>query len=113
MGIRMGIVCLLFYRIYGIATMTEAGNKYILISTDYFFKWVEAYPMANQESQTVAELLVYKFISHCGVPSLIHTNQRQNFESALFTEVCELLNITKTRTTPYEWRQFMASPEIN
>ena len=32
---------------------------------------------------------------------LIHTDQGQNFESALFTEVCELLDITNTRMTPY------------
>ena len=80
---------------------TEAGNKYILIIADYFTKWVEAYPMVNQEAWTVAELLVHEFISRFGVPLLIHTDQGRNFESALFTEICELLDITKTRTTPY------------
>ena len=47
---------------------TAAGNKYILIIADYFTKWVEAYPMANQQAQTVAELLVHKLFSCFGVP---------------------------------------------
>ena len=57
--------------------------------------------MVNQEAQTVVELLVQDFIGRFGVPLLIHTDQGWNFESALFTEMCKLLGITKTRTTPY------------
>jgi hypothetical protein len=37
---------------------TEAGNKYIVVISDYFTKWTEAYPLKNTESQTVAEVLV-------------------------------------------------------
>ena len=33
------------------------------------------------------------------VPYTIHTDQRRNFESTLFSETCRLLRITKTRTT--------------
>ena len=65
--------------------MTAAGNQYILINADYCTKWVEAYPMANQEAQTVAELRVHKFISRFEVPLLIHTDQGQKFEFALCT----------------------------
>ena len=54
---------------------TEVGNKYILIIADYFTKWVEAHPIANQEAPTVAEVLAHEFISHFGVPLLIHTDQ--------------------------------------
>jgi transposase InsO family protein len=31
----------------------------------------------------------------------IHTDQGRNFESKLFGLLCELLEIAKTRTTPY------------
>ena len=40
--------------VLGPPPITETGNKYILIVTDYFTKWVEAYPMPNQETTTVA-----------------------------------------------------------
>ena len=87
--------------VLGPLPITETGNKYILIVADYFTKWVEAYPMPNQEATTVAELLVKQFICWFGVPLLIHSDQGRNFESELFAEMCRLLGIKKTRTTPY------------
>ena len=80
---------------------TADGNKYILVVSDYFTKWVEAYPMKDQEAQTVAEVLVREFISRMGVPMLIHSDQGRNFESKLFLQMCRLLGIKKTRTTAF------------
>ena len=79
---------------------SNQGNKYILITADYFTKWVEAYPLANQEAVTVAEVIVREFVSRFGVPLILHSDQGRNFESAVFSEMCSLLGITKTRTTP-------------
>ena len=80
---------------------TEAGNKYILVIADYFTKWVEAFPLPNQEAKTVADKLVNEVVCRFGIPLIIHTDQGRNFKSALFTEMCQLLDIQKTRTTPY------------
>ena len=77
---------------------TERGNKYI---GDYFTKWKEAYPMRNMEATTVANILVQEFISCFGVPKYLHTDQGQNFEAGLIKEICSLLDIKKTRTSPY------------
>jgi len=51
--------------------VSEKGHKYILVISDYFTKWTEAYPMPNMEAST------------------------------LMSEICKLLGIVKTRTTPY------------
>ena len=40
---------------------TEAGSKYILVVSDYFTSWVEAYGIANQEAPTIAQTLVDEF----------------------------------------------------
>ena len=76
------------------------GNKYILICTDYFTRWTEAFPKPNQEARTVADLFMREFISRYGVPHQIHTDQGRQFESQLFQNLCSMLGINKTRTTP-------------
>ena len=63
--------------ILGLPPETYNKNKYLLVVVDYFTKWPEAYPIPNQEAITVAY-----------------------FESEVFQEVCQLLGIKKTRTTP-------------
>ena len=57
--------------------------------------------MPNMEAITVARIFVNEFICRFGVPEQLHTDQGRNFESALLKEICKLLGITKTRTTPY------------
>ena len=65
----------------------------------YFSKWPEAYALPNQEAVNVADVLVSQFFSRFGVPGELHSDQGQNFELAVFQEVCTLLGIHKTRTT--------------
>ena len=55
--------------------------------------------MLNQEASTVASVLFNEFISRYGVPAEIRSDQGRNFESAVFTEMCQLLDIHKTRKT--------------
>ena len=56
--------------------------------------------MVNQEATTVAEILVRKVISRFGVPLSLHSDQGRNFESTVFSEMCRLLGVKKTHTTP-------------
>ena len=81
--------------------VTERGNKYVLVVSDYLTKWTESYPMGNMEAATVAKLLVEQLFSRFGIPDQIHSDQGRQFESKLFAEMCELLHIDKTKKTPY------------
>lgn len=80
---------------------TSCKNKYVLVVGDYFSKWTEAYPLPNQEAHTIAKVLVEEWVCRFGAPRSIHSDQGRSFESTLFRELCQLLNIHKTRTTPY------------
>ena len=87
--------------ILGELPVTENGNKYILVISDYFTKWTESFAMPNMEARTCAKILVQEVVSRFGVPTKIHSDQGRQFESNLFAEMCDLLQIEKTRTTAY------------
>jgi len=87
--------------ILGPIPKTENGNVYILVIADYFTKWTEIFPMPCQEATVVAKLIVEEVVTRFGVPRQIHTDQGRQFESELFREMCRLLGIEKTRTSPY------------
>ena len=80
---------------------TDSGNQYLLIAQDYFTKCPEAFALPDQQAVTVAEVLVNQFFTRFGIPIEMHSDQGRNFESETFQEVCRLLGINKTRTTPY------------
>ena len=61
--------------------------------------------MPNMEAITVARIFVNEFTCRFGVPEQLHTDQGRNFESALLKEICKLLGITRTRTTPFTLSQ--------
>ena len=80
---------------------SEAGNSYILVIGDYLTRWMEAYPIPNQEATTVARILTNELFYRFSLPEQLHTDQGRQFESELISEICRLLKIRKTRTTPY------------
>ena len=80
---------------------TSNGNKYVLVLCDYFTKWTQAFALKDQTAYTVADTLMTQCFNLFGLPQTIHSDQGRNFESDLFQELCKLLGIDKTRTTPY------------
>ena len=51
-------------------------------------------------ASTCAEHLVDAVISRFGSPLSLHSDQGSNYESRIIAELCHLLEIKKTRTTP-------------
>ena len=80
---------------------SPTGNTHILVVADYFTRWTEAYAIPNQEATTVAGKLTDEFFFRFSPPDQLHSDQGRNFESDVIAEVCKLLGVTKTRTTPY------------
>lgn len=87
--------------IVGPLPRSKRGNHYILTIQDAFSKWPDAYPLRNQKAISCARVLVERWVSQHGCPQFLHSDQGRNFESKLTAELCKLLAIKKTRTTPY------------
>ena len=80
---------------------TPRGNKHILVFTDYFTKWPEAFALPDMEAVTVAKIYVEYIILRHGVPNKIITDRGNTFIAAVFREVTELLNNKHSMTTAY------------
>ncbi|KAL7868841.1 hypothetical protein SRHO_G00102250 [Serrasalmus rhombeus] len=80
--------------------VTDAGNRFIIVAMNYFTKWPEAYAVPDQSAVTIAEALVDNSFCRFGVPEVLHSDQGRNFESEVMGEVCRLMGVHKTRTTP-------------
>ncbi|KAK7884084.1 hypothetical protein WMY93_027207 [Mugilogobius chulae] len=77
------------------------GISNVLVVTDHFTRYAQAFPTKNQTALTVAKILVEKYFIHYGLPSRIHSDQGRDFESRLIKELLKILGIRKSRTTPY------------
>ena len=77
------------------------GNKHILVIGDHFTKWYEAIPLPDETAVLTANALVDHWISRFGCPHRLHSDQGRNFESKLFEQLIQLLEMDKTRTTPF------------
>ncbi|RXN30604.1 Pro-Pol poly [Labeo rohita] len=75
----------------------KGGMENVLIVTDHFSRYGQAYPTRDQKAGTVARVLWRNFFCSFG----LHADQGRNFESAFVKELCKYTGITKTHTTPY------------
>ena len=87
--------------VLGPLPMSERRNKFVIIIGNHFTQWVEPYPDQDHKAEAVARMIVENFISRFGILGTIHTDQGRDFESKLFQDMCRLLEIEKTRTTPW------------
>ncbi|CAC5398973.1 unnamed protein product [Mytilus coruscus] len=80
--------------------LSDNKNRYVLVVGDYFTKLTEAYPMPDMQAETVADVIFRAWVKRYGCPIELHSDQGRQYESTLFQNMCELLEIKKTRTTP-------------
>ena len=79
--------------------VTPRGNRYILLLTDHFSKYVEIIPVPDMTAAVCAERILNEYIARWGCPLSIHSDQGRTYESKIFRELCRMLEIRKTRTS--------------
>ena len=79
--------------------VTAQGNRYILLLTDHFSKFVEIIPVPDMTAEVCASKILNEYISRWGCPLSIHSDQGRTYESKVFKELCRMLEISKTRTS--------------
>ena len=72
---------------------TDDQMVYLLVCQDYFTKWVEAIPIPNKVSKTVADAFVKGWVCRFGSPKLMYQYNGAEFTSELLKRVCSLLDV--------------------
>ena len=76
-------------------------DENVLMVTDHFTRYAQAYGTSTQSTQTTAKTLWDKCIVHHRLPEKILTDHGWNFESQLVADLCELMGMQKIWTSPY------------
>ena len=67
---------------------SNKGNKYVIVFVDYLTKWPEVFLAKNQNSLTIAKLLIEHIIPQHGVPSQLLSDRGPAFLSKIMLFSC-------------------------
>ena len=72
-----------------------AGNKrYLLVSADYFTKWVEAEPLANMRDVNATRFVWKNIVTQFGITHTLISDNGLQFDSKTFKRYCYDMGIT-------------------
>ena len=57
---------------------SSQDNKYVLVVADLSTKWVEAFPIKDTTTITLATILLNDSVCHYGAPTSLHSDQGVN-----------------------------------
>ena len=85
----------------GPITLPQVPYSYLLVVCDVFTKYVVAVPLTSSKAPEILQAFLDRWCNVFGFPYHIHSDQGGNLTSEVWRELCTLLRIEKTRTTPY------------
>ena len=89
---------------FTVIDQSKTGKENVLVLTDVFTKFSQAYVTPNQKAITVAKILVDKWFPTYGVPTRVHSDQGKSFDNNVIDSICHMYGIKRSMTTPYNPR---------
>ena len=66
---------------------TEHGNKHVIVFEDYLTKWPIVFPMPDQKTSRIVQILVEEIIPVFGVPEALLSDRGTNLLSHLMSSL--------------------------
>ena len=81
--------------------VSDRGNRYIVVFTDYLTRRVEAFAVPVHIAAVIARLLVEEIVSRHGAPRVLLSDNGAEFRSTLLREVTKLVGTSRRFSSPY------------
>ena len=78
----------------------SSGHRFILVSIDYFTKWVEAVTQSMTKN-IVVDFIHFNIICQFAISKVIITDNAANLNSHLMQEICYQFKIEHQNSSPY------------
>ena len=82
----------------------SSSYRYVLLVSDSFSNWTEAFCMRTQQSEEVARVLYNEIWTSFCAPRILVSDRDMSFMSKLVTEICKIFQITRHVTSSYHAR---------
>ena len=93
----MDLMCIDFTKV----DPSKDGKENILVLTDAFTKFSQAFVTPNQKAITIAKILVDKWFYTYGIPARIHSNKGHSFDNEIMSHLYAMYGVEQSTTTPY------------
>ena len=94
---QMDLVCIDFTKV----DPSKDGKENILVLTDAFTKFSQAFVTPNQKAITIAKILVDRWFYVYGIPACIHSNKGRSFDNEIMSHLYAMYRVEQSTTTPY------------
>ena len=80
--------------------IAPAQKKLLLVATDYFSKWIEAEAFSSIKDKDVTQFIWKNIVCWFGYPRSIVSDNEPQFDSRVYRNLCQKLNIKNLYSTP-------------
>ena len=93
----MDLMCIDFTKV----EPSKDSKENILVLTDAFTKFSQAFVTPNQKAITVAKILMDKWFYTYGIPACIHSNKGHSFDNETMSHLYAMYGVEHSTTMPY------------
>ena len=93
----MDLVCIDFTKVDPL----KDSKENILVLTDTFTKFSQAFVIPNQKAITVAKILVDKWFYTYSIPACIHSNKGHSFDNEIMSHLYAMYRVEQSTTMTY------------